>query len=338
MRALVDRHQADLYYSLPLLFEDRLGIDLYTPIGHDWWDEGIWQFGYGTWPDDRLAQQYLNLNGWARLADGSHGPIRGTFDGHHPERLIRGIELADARMRSWDYVIATVQDNQRGFRRFADEVGARYVVQVGNTGQQVAWELDPLALVSSEVPIRGRGVLYHQELEAKTTFRRRDLPADARTIRSFVNCFPSTGPCYSRFEEARALLPDWTFAVHGIDGPDGIINPVGAIADLMAGSGWGWHDKPHGDGFGHVIHDWAAVGRPLIGHALHYRGMLAEGFWEDGVTCIDLDRRSVEDATRLIAEITADRQRHEAMCAEIRRRFDLIDYDAEAASIKALLG
>lgn len=50
MRALVDRHQADLYYSLQLLFEDRLGVQLFTPIGHEWWDEGYWNFGRGTCP------------------------------------------------------------------------------------------------------------------------------------------------------------------------------------------------------------------------------------------------------------------------------------------------
>jgi len=328
MRALVDRHQADLYYSLQLLFEDRLGVELFTPIGHEWWDAGIWNFGRGTWPDDRLAAQYLNVAGF------EEGWI---FDGHHPERPIFGITLEQARDVTWDYVIATVQDNQAGFRRFAYEVGAKYVLQVGNTGQQIDWSLDPLALVSSEVPIAGRGILYHQEFEAETTFRFRDLPADARAIRSFVNCFPSI-PCYASFEEARRLLPDFTFGVHGIDGPDGNIAPVSGIADLMAASGWGWHDKIHGDGFGHVIHNWAAIGRPLIGHAAHYRGLMAEGFWEDGVTCIDLDRYSVSDATRLVAEITADRQRHAEMSREIRRRFDRIDFGAEADSIRAFLG
>lgn len=319
MRALVDRHHADLFYSLQLLFEDRLGIEVWTPIGHEWWDEGIWRFGEG-YGDDRLARQFL-------------GP-QPAFDAHHPKRPIRFITYPQARMMGWDYVVATVQDNQRGFADFARRVGATYVLQVGNTNQDVDWSLDPIALVSSEVPIRGKGITYHQELEAETTFRFRDLPADRAVIRSFVNCFPST-PCFRPFAEARQALPDFTFHNHGIDGDN--IERTSDIAALMAGSGWGWHDKVQGDGFGHVLHGWAAIGRPLIGHAAHYRGLMGELFWDNLVTCIDLDRYTLTEAMGLVREITSDRAQHEAMSHEIRRRFDTIDYAAEAEAIRALL-
>lgn len=324
MSVLIDRHHADLFHSLQLLFEKRLGHAVATPVGIEWWDEGYWRFGEG-YGDDRLARQFLL----------EHKP--GWFtDNHHPKRAIYGVSLAEARADPWDYVVATVQDNQRGFKRFADEVGAKYVLQVGNTNQHVDWDLDPLALVSSEVPIRGRGVLYHQELDAETTFGFRELPAESRVIRSFVNCFGST-PCVLPFEEARGLLPEFTFTEHGIDGRDGNIGVVRDIAALMADSGWGWHDKIQGDGFGHVCHDWAAIGRPLIGHAAHYRGLMAENLWDNLVTCIDLDRYTVTEASGLIREITSDRPRHEAMSRAIRARFDEINYDAEADRIRELL-
>ena len=61
MRVLTDQHHADLLYSLQLLFEDRLGFDLFVAKGHEWWDEGYWRFGE-VWGDDRLAQQFLGLN------------------------------------------------------------------------------------------------------------------------------------------------------------------------------------------------------------------------------------------------------------------------------------
>lgn len=335
MNVLVDRHQADLFYSLQRLFEDRLGHTVYTPIGHEWWDEGIWNFGRGTYPDDRLAQQYLAKAPWNETDF-----IRGRwhlYDGHHPDRVIQGIEHIAAREMDWGYVVATVQDNQQGFRKFADEVGARYVLQVGNTGQWVDWSLDPLALVSSEVPIKGRGILYHQEFDAEGTFGYTEPDPQSRVIRSFVNCLPET-ICYPRWKEMQAALPEFTFGEHGIGGADGIVAPVSAIADLMRGSAFGWHDKPHGDGFGHVIHDWAAIGRPLIGHSGHYRGLMAEPFWQDGVTCIDLDRHSVTEAAGLVREITADAARHKAMCQAIRATFDgLVDFDAEAERIAEFL-
>lgn len=331
MKALIDRHHHALFYGLQLLFEDRLGGTVYTPIGHEWWDEGYWRFGEG-YGDDRLARQFLNMADWT-LA-----PFRDVYfgkDNHHPERVILGVTLEQARAMRWDYVVATVQDNERGFHRFAQETGAQYVVQVGNTAQMVNWGLDPLALVSSEVPILGRGVLMHQPFDHDTTFRYRP-PTQSKTIRSFVNCFSSTR-CSALFDEVHDHLDGWYFASHGIDGYSGNVETVAEIADLMADSMFGWHDKEQGDGFGHVIHQWAAVGRPLIGHASHYRGRMAEPFWQDGVTCIDLDRHSPAETAALIREIAADPARHEAMCRTIRAEFDKIDWDSETTAIRELL-
>ncbi len=333
MRALVDRHHDGLYYSLQLLFEDRLGIDLYTPTGHDWWDAGYWRFGEG-YGDDRLAQQFLSTDGW-HWTIGVTGEQYYTFDPHHPGRIVNGVTLNEARTMEWDYVIATVQDNQYGFTRLADELGATFVMQVGNTNQFVDWSLNPLALVSSEVPIiKERAVRYHQEID-RDVFAYRE-PTGAPVIRSFVNCFAST-PCERQWREAAALLPEVEFGSHGIDGPDGDITAVTDIADLMAGSSFGWHDKVQGDGFGHIIHDWAAIGRPLIGHASHYRGLMAEGFWQDGITCIDLDKHSIEVVAEMVRLILADPPTHRMMCEAIRAEFDKIDWDGEAEAIRALL-
>jgi len=324
--ALIDRHHDGLFYSLQLLFEDRLGGTVYTPIGHDWWDSGIWRFGeqYG---DDRLARQFLDA-----------GPYRNgiAYDPHHPERPIHGITLDEAREMPWEYVVATAQDNQTGFKRFADEVGAKFVLAVGNRSQFIDWNLDPLALISSEVDIWARGIRVHQEFEQRT-FGYRD-PAEATpAIRSFINCFDSM-PCSRLHQAIRPLLPEFTFGVHGIDGADGNIETVAEIADLMASSAFGYHDKEHGDGFGHIVHDWASIGRPLIGHRLHYEGLMAENLWQDGVTCIDLANRNLEDSAAMIRDIWADKPRYRAMCQNIRAEFNRIDYDAEAEQIRDLLG
>jgi hypothetical protein len=105
----------------------------------------------------------------------------------------------------------------------------------------------------------------------------------------------------------------------------------------MASYAWAWHDKAQGDGFGHVLHTWAAVGRPLIGHARHYQGKAGEHFWRDLETCIDLDNRSMDENVALIRAIAADPDRHRAMCEAIRAEFDTIDWEGEAAAIEALL-
>jgi hypothetical protein len=241
---------------------------------------------------------------------------------------INYVTLAEAQAMDWAYVIATVPDNQAGFAKFAREHGAQYVVQVGNTRQEVDWSRDPLALVSSEVPILGRGVLMHQEMEPVPY----SSPTERHTAASFVNCMTSMGQCWDVLSGAAQEVP---IRIYGIDGPAGVIKPYSALVARMSEVGWGWHDKEQGDGFGHVIHSWAAVGRPLVGHASHYRGRLAEHFWRDGETCIDLDRHSVRDAAEIIRTITAED--HERMCRAIRAEFDTIDYAAEAETIRELL-
>jgi hypothetical protein len=325
MNVLVDRHHAGLYHSLQLLVR-RLGWTLYTPIGHDWWDEWYWSFGRSTYNDDRLALQYLMA---------AQEP-----DGEYPDWPINFVTLSQARAMPWEFVIATLQDNQMGFAKFAREQGARFVVQVGNTGQNIEWEHEPLVLSSSEMPILGRGVVYHQEFDSAGTFAFRE-PVVTRTVRCFVHLLHET-VCYPEWQAFRAALPDWTVVRYGhaptFDDPSYVENakPTAKIAALMGISDWGWHDKPHGDGFGHILHGWAAIGRPLIGHASHYRGKMGEPFWRDGETCIDLDRHSVAEAAEIVRGIRRDE--HAAMCRAIRATFDeLVDYDREADAIRALL-
>lgn len=325
IRVLADRHHAGLFNSLQLLF-GRLGGIVYTPRGHEWWDEGVWRFGevYG---DDRLARQYLD--GWP-----DHGLV---YDTEFPDVPITSLTLAAARAFGIDVVLATVQENQAGFARLAREIGAQYAVAVGNTGQHVDWSLEPRVINSSEMPNRGRAVSVGQEFDSDGLFGYRPI-SDHRRIGSFVNLMPRI-PCYPLLVRAQALLPEFTFAIHGDEGPDGKLQPISLIADTMAGCGWGWHDKIHGDGFGHVIHYWAALGRPLIGHRGHYMGKRAEGLWEDGVTCIDLDRRSIEDAMALVRDISADPVRHDAMGRAIRERFDAeCDWARDAEVVGELLG
>lgn len=314
MNVLADKHHAGLYRSLQLLAE-RMGWTLYTPTGLDWFDDWYWSFGRPTYGDDRLARQFL---GWT------------DRDPEFPDVPINYVTLPVARTMEWAYVIASVPDNEAGFRRFADEMDAVYVLQVGNTGQAIDWTRHPLALVSSEMPILGKGVRYHQEMEP---IEYSEVRGSIHTAASFVNCMPDMGPCWDILNRASGSIP---IGIFGINGRDGVVKPYCDLIEKMTRVGWGWHDKGQGDGFGHVIHSWAAVGRPLIGHASHYRGRMAEHFWQDGVTCLDLDRHSVSEVVDRVLSISPSE--HEQMRRAIRAEFDAIDYDREAREIAELLG
>lgn len=352
---LADRHHAGLYRSLQLLAR-RLGWNLYTPHGREWWESETWNFGRKAYGDDRLARQFLEP---AATPFGTRG-LYISEDEEFPGQSVMGVTLAGAREMQWDIVIASLDDNQAGFAQFARERGARYVVQCGNTGQYIDWSLDPIVLNSSEMPLLGRGMTYHQELDPAFVATRRVIighheskpgmisptygprPLNPYTVRSFVHLMNETHAALL-WRMLRNDLPDHHFERYGHapaePDPTYVTNakPIGKIAKLMALSGWGFHDKPVGDGFGHVVHGWAAVGRPLIGHASHYAGKLAAPLWRDGETCIDLGLRSIDEAAYMVLEISGQPERYRDMCAAIAAEFDRIDYAAEAEQIRALL-
>lgn len=308
MRALVDRHHSDLFHGLQVLFEDRLGIEVYTPVGREWWDEGFWRFGFG-YGDDRLVRQFLECE---RVPDP-----------HHPDRPIRFVTLDEARAMDWSHVVCTVEDNQPGFRRFADRVGAKYVVQVGNARQTIDHTLSPILLDLA------------QEFDAKDLFGYWP-PVHQKRVTSFVNLLPLIPEAWEPFAGLRSRLPDHDFRSFGHECPDGFRDPIAAVADEMAFAGWAYHDKVTGDGFGHVIHNWAAIGRPLIGHARYYEGQRAEPLWQDGITCVDLDRHSLDEAAEIIRRTTPEQ--HAEMSRAIRSVFDAIyDPDSDAEIARRLL-
>lgn len=336
---LVDRHHADLYHSHQRLFERRLGFGLVTPLGHEWWDEGYWRFGE-VFGDDRLAAQYLAID--AKWWEQERG-VYVMHDPAHPRDWpIVGMTLERARTMPWLATLATVQENQAGLARFAREHDARYLYHIGNTRQQVDWSLDPFALVAAEAPLDGRGCLIGEEIDdgAFGPFRFRDpvhghFVTNRKRISSFVNLMPRIPEVASMWAGARALMPEFTFTSYGHDCPDGNLHPVEAIAAQMAMSGWGWHDKPTGDGFGHIIHNWAAIGRPLIGHARYYRGQRAEPLWQDLTTCVDLDLHPLPEAIEIIRAISADPEAHALMCRNIRQVYaGLVDWQGDAERVR----
>jgi len=338
MNILTDQHHADLLYGLQRLFEDRLGYNLFVPKGHAWWDAGYWQFGHAIASDDRLARQYLDTNDTYREVEPG---LFLTFDPGHPERPIYGVTLERAQTMEWDAVLASVQENQAGLHRFAQEHDARSLYQIGNARQQVDWSLDPLVLNAAEAPMEGRGVYIGQEFDYQTVFRARK-PIQSNRISSFVNLLSGIPESWEPFAGLRDRLPEYEFrhyghqAVQAAEPTDGNLHPVSAIALEMALAEWAYHSKPTGDGFGHIIHNWAAIGRPLIGHAHFYAGQRAEALWQDGVTCIDLDRHSLDEAADIIRNTTPER--HEEMCRAIRTTLESIyDPAADAEAVADLL-
>lgn len=358
MRVLVDFHHHALAESLLRLFEDRLGCDVWFPYSMDWFHEDIWAFER-AWHGDAVAKQYLE-GIWAGATPREDGGIM-RIDPRHPGRYHHGITLAAARTMHWDLVISTLPHNDEGFARFAALAGARFGLQIGNVMQDSRYDLASFALSSSTLPghttpdswakvIDHRGVptvIYHQEFDADRVFRfDPDPAAGSREVASWVNCFPETAPYPGFLDFARRHADDFDFKVYGAYGSAaadelaaGDVSLVTDVADRMREARVGFHMKAWSDGFGHVIHNWAALGRPIVWVADYYRDKLAAPLFVEGVNAWDIGRHTEAELVEVMRRLRDDDDFWLNAATASRDRFDaLVSFDEEARAIAGMLG
>jgi hypothetical protein len=329
-RVLADWHHPALWESLSILFEDRFGWELYAMGGEDWTKHG-WTLASPP-PIGWSAADYLSMKGAKPVGDHWERKER---EYPRPRKMVTPDQ---AFGMSWDFVLGSVPDHQRTFAALAGRLGARFVHQVGNAKHPIDQSLQQIVLASSIVRLRRTPhVVYHQEFD-RTLFAPSPIATrhDRVRVASLMLRLDWTSCEYRWLSEAPGI--EW-------DAPGGkdpnattYLAPMTKVAQTIRNAGWVWMDKRIGDGYGHTIHNAAAMGRPLIGHASHYKGMLAEPFWRDLETCVDLDRHDPKEALRLIWAISNDPDWHGEMGANIQATFDeLVDFDAEADRIRSVL-
>lgn len=354
IRVLCDYHHHDLWESLELLAR-RLGWDLYRPTGMDWFDEGYWNHER-KWHGDAIARQYLEPWDTDLPSPGQAG-VRVRYDRSH-QRFQRMVTLDGARSMRWDIVLSTLAHNHEGMARFASEAGATFGLQIGNVRfgpQDMAedrWDLAAFGLVSGLMPVRPPKphVVYHQEFNTSPhTLLPGFVPAppprgERFRVSSFVQCYPES-PTYGAFTAMAPLLPEMDWRVYGAYGgapldhyAAGNIDECHRVAQEMTASDVAWHAKAWSDGYGHVIHNWFAIGRPVFGIESYYRDQLAGALWIDGVTSIDIERRSKDEVAVELRRLRDDEDHHRRMCEAAADRFrNIVDFDGEAEEIRAML-
>lgn len=340
MRVFADYHHTDLYYSLYLLFVKRLGWELYRPIGTEWATEGYWKIAepYGNHPDTirqflgtdtHKWEAYKTLNGDYVLEDGIYNifdPISGTHQ--------KAITLEKFKEMDFDIVLSSYQPHDYTFaeliRKFKPK--AKHIVQMGNIYQTTDAQNVMCSTIPYEIPQGKNVVFYHQEFNLDV-FCRSPLPQE-RQITSFVNLLPQP-EVYAYYKDQ---LRGVTMKAFGMSCPDGTITGHTNIAEEMRKSSFGYHVKPFGDGFGHIIHNWYAVGRPVLTYRGDYADKLAGGLLEDKVTCLDLGVRSHDDTIAMVKRLLNEPDKLQTMCDAASRRFkELVNFDREFEQIQKFL-
>lgn len=343
MKLLADFHHADLFESHQLVFGDRFGWDVYAPYGMAWFDAWFWNFERHA-HGDAVARQYL-LGIWGGAEPDANGVVR-VPDSRHPGRTLTGLTLEAAKAMDLDIVMSTVPSNANGFKNLAAQTGARWFVHVGNQWGDEAWHETPDAAIlttTSVVPPGIPHVVVHQEFSMQDF--RYEPPAGFGPIRSFVNAFPET-PEYQHFRETAQAGPEFDWQVYGAVGtasPDeytaGELHGTPEVGDAMRGAGAVWHAKHWSDGFGHVIHNAFAVGRPVFGYESYYKDKLAGPLWVDGVTSFDVERHGREETFNQLRRLRADPDRRLSMCEAAAARFrEVVDFAEDADKIADLVG
>jgi len=330
MNVFADLHHCDLFHSLRMLFEKRLGGTLYAPTGFDWWKNGFWKYN----EDMQVIEQYLRIPNTAE---------RGTdyikiLDPNHGE-VYKSLTFEQFLKTDIDIVIASVRQHEEPYHRLITEhkPKAKLIRQAGNIHDLI----DPkicrnimAACCLDNVPENINLLIYHGEFDLNVF--KYVPPGPGKKIKNFMNCVPDSRDFYL-WPRYKQELSDYDWKMYGILGEDGIIGTVEEIAKEMQDSTFIWHVKHGGDGYGHVIHNAFASGRPLITRASHYKDCLAEPLLEDGITCIDLDKHSFDENVKMIREFSQF-DKHKKMCENVHERFQkIVNFDKEFEYIKKFL-
>ena len=353
IRVLTDAIHADLLESLHILVEDRLGWELYVPHGLEWYDEGIWRFEAARL-GDAVARQFLqewDTDRWHTELDLSEDEStvidrRDWFvrDDHtHPGRTIKRLTLGQARDMRPDLVISTLAENDAGLAQLARDVGGHFGVQVGNQGQQSNWMAAEFALLSATTPGFTPWMphaYYHQEFDLGL-FDAEVGRAIPDRVGTWVQCI-TTSEGYPRFRSLAARTGlDWRWYGHCGEADEhwgGNMPSTPEVAARMHEARIAWHWKEWSDGYGHVIHNLAAIGRPLLVTSRYYADKLAGPLLVEGVTSWDVRSHTDDELVRIVSRLVSDDDHWRRVCEDVAARFrEVVSFDAEAEAIRAML-
>lgn len=348
MNIFVDLHHVGLYDSFHLLFEKRLKHQLFRPIGLEWFYNGYWKVAevYGNHP--ATISQFLEVRGVKEkpfvhpLGTIPLNPVKAEKPEYYDIDVApyghKALTVEQFKAMQIDIVIASYPPHYATFKQLITDLKpeAKLILHAGNNwdiflygGKNIMASIAP-----RPVPDGINAVFYHQEFD--TDIFCYQPPVYSKKIKSFIHCFDSH-PDNVIFLSLEQNMKDWDFKIHGMVNRDGIIQGSQQMADAMHESQFIWHVKRGGDGYGHVIHNCFACGRPPIVRRAYYAGQLAEKLFEDGKTCIEIDGLNTEQLINKIEEYSQP-DKYEQMCQDAYHKFlEVVDFNKEAEDIKLFL-
>jgi hypothetical protein len=221
---------------MDLLFNKRLGHDLYRPVGMEWVTRGFW-FVSDLQPtmDAYLkpgGEHWLHEDGFWRWRDNS-------AELEHKCMTWDQFMAADV-----DLIVATHPAHEVCFHRLWKEhkPGAKYIRVAGNVSEVLTGDCTR-NLMDSTGAFKGRVpnyVAFHQEFPLGPFVE--TSPPDNVVVSQYLNFFHKTTTRHY-WDTYRPHFPDWTWRIYGHQGDDGFLWPFYKIAEAMLASSYVWHIK-----------------------------------------------------------------------------------------------
>lgn len=346
MKVLTDFHHAGLLHSLILLFEGRLGYELYRPIGTEWAEEGFWK----VYDHPATIQQYLTLAQGYQPEDGSlplNNIEKVEDDIYYCQDIDSGyynkaITLDKFKNTKFDIIIASLPQHIEPFKRLIAEYQpqAKLIFQVGNQWTVNAWDVKNVmasALIKQYVPAEVNLVEYHQEFDLDIFRPKARSEVKFKRIISLMNC-PDGFKDYPLLLDIEKKLPDWDVKIHGGMGRDEPLHGASSVAEHIRLAQWVWHVKEGGDGYGHILFNTGACGVPTIVKKSYYTGKMGDKLLIDGVTCIDIDGLDVDEIVEHIKYYSEPKIYSEMQENVIKNFREHVDFEADAQKVKEFIG
>jgi hypothetical protein len=323
-----------------MLFEDRLNCAVYRPMGMDWFYNGYWAINNL----EDTAKQFL-LEDHQDIVDGTPPLNRTSLQENGIYRVMdpgglsthRAISLDAFKKLKFDFLIASIPNHIQLFEKLIAEhqPNAKLIVQIGNEwdGNLFAGKNVLASIKRRDMPDGTNAIFYHQEFDLNIF--KAQWPRKTNRISSYVNVIQNMKSGWSDFLSLEKELQSSGIEMFSYGGQCRDGNKCGPLelAQSMIDDEFVFHVKDGGDGFGHIIYNAYACGRPVITRKSFYKDRLAEELMNSENT-IDLDEMSIPEAAQLIMEVREDEQKMAKMSQSSAMSFySCVNYREESEAI-----
>src|SRR6185369_14397050 len=172
LKVLTDFHHAGLLQSLILLFENRLGGELYRPIGTEWATQGYWK----VYDHPATVEQFLGVggntpDGTKKLNEVQGQPTPGIYwcNDIDSGKINKAITLERFLDMPFDIVIASIPAHVEPFKKLCEihPNHPKLIYQIGNSWVPEA-AMAPNIMASAiinGIPEGINFISYHQEFD-----------------------------------------------------------------------------------------------------------------------------------------------------------------------------